>query len=42
LTTDADVQAVARAGTPAAAWRITIACTPMASMVSTVSRNDSP
>ena len=42
LITLAPTHSVTRSGAPEAWWRTTIASTPMASMVSTVSRSDSP
>jgi hypothetical protein len=42
LTTLADTHRAIWWGTPAERWRTTMASTPMASMVSTVSRSDSP
>ena len=40
--TEQSTQPVICQGTPAEPWRTTIASTPIASIVSTVSRNDSP
>ena len=42
LITDASTHSAMRHGAPADAWRTTMQSTPMASMVSTVSRSDSP
>ncbi len=42
FTTLARVHSLTRSGTPEDLWRTTITSTPMASMVSTVSRSDSP
>ncbi len=42
FTTDASTQLAICHGTPDDLWRTTIASTPIASIVSTVSRSDSP
>ena len=42
MTTDDEAHRLTWTGTPAEPWRTTMASTPMASIVSTVSRTDSP